>query len=46
MLVLKNGWCEHIKNDLASNGSVILTKRMEMEHALFSFDTLLKDERH
>ena len=31
MLVLKNGSCEHIKNDLPSHGSVILKKRMEIE---------------
>ena len=45
-LVPKNGSCEHIKNDLPSNGSLILKKRMEIEHALFSSDTLLEDERH
>ena len=39
LLVPKNGSCEHIKNDLPSNGSVILKKRMEIEHALFSSDT-------
>ena len=43
LLVQKNGSCEHIKNDLASNGSVILKKRMETEHALFSSE---KDEKH
>ena len=42
LLVPKNGSCEHIKNDLPSNGSVILKKRMEIEHALFSSDTLLE----
>ena len=42
LLVPKNGSCEHIKNYLASNGSVSLKKRMEMEHALFSSDTLLE----
>ena len=41
LLVPKNGSCEHIKNDLPSNGSVILKKRMEIEYALFSSDTLL-----
>ena len=34
LLVLKNGSCEHIKNDLPSNGSLILKKRMEIQHAL------------
>ena len=42
LLVPKNGSCEHIKNDLPSHGSVILKKRMEIEHALFSPDTLLE----
>ena len=42
LLVPKNGSCEHIKNDLPSNGSIILKKRMEIEHALFSSDTLLE----
>ena len=42
LLVPKNGSCEHIKNDLPSNGSLILKKRMEIEHALFSSDTLLE----
>ena len=42
LLVPKNGSCEHIKNDLPSNGSVILKKRMEIEHALFSSDTLVE----
>ena len=42
LLVPKNGSCEHIDNDLASNGSVILKKRMEIEDALFSSDTLLE----
>ena len=42
LLVPKNGSCENIKNDLPSNGSVILKKRMEIEHALFSSDTLLE----
>ena len=42
LLVPKNGSCEHINNDLPSNGSVILKKRMEIEHALFSSDTLLE----
>ena len=43
LLVPKNWLCEHIKNDLPSNGSVIYKKkRMEIEHALFSSDTLLE----
>ena len=42
LLVPKNGSCEHIKNDLPSNGPVILKKRMEIEHALFSSYTLLE----
>ena len=42
LLVPKNGSCEHMKNDLPSNGSVILKKRMEIEHALFSSDTLFE----
>ena len=39
LLVPKNGSCEHIKNDLIS---VILKKRMEIEHALFSSDILFE----
>ena len=42
LLVLKNGSCEHIKNDLPSYGSVILKKTDGIEHALFSSDTLLE----
>ena len=42
LLVPNNGSCEHNKNDLPSNGSVSLKKRMEIEHALFSSDTLLE----
>ena len=42
LLVLNNRSCEHIKNDLPSNGSLILKKRMEIQHALVSFDTLLE----
>ena len=42
LLVPKNRSCEHIKNDLPSNGSVTLKKRMETEHALSSSDTLLE----
>ena len=42
LLVPKNESCEHIKNDLPSNGYIILKKRMEIEHALFSSDTLLE----
>ena len=35
--------CEHIENDLPTHGSVILKKRrIEIEHALFSSDTLLE----
>ena len=41
-MVSKDGSCEHIKNDLPSNGSVILKKRMEIEHALFSSDILFE----
>ena len=46
LLVPKNGSCEHIKNDLPSNRSVILKKRMEIEHALFHPTFSLKYERH
>ena len=46
LLVPKNGSCEHIKNDLPSNGSLILKKRMEIQHALFHLTLSLKDERH
>ena len=42
LLVPKIGSCEHIKNGLPSHGSVILKKLMEIEHALFSSDTLLE----
>ena len=42
----ENGSCEHIKNDLPSNESVILKKRMEIEHAYFHPTLSLKDERH
>ena len=42
LLVPKNGSCEHIKNDLPSNGSLILKKPMEIEHALSSSNTLLE----
>ena len=42
LLVPKIGSCEHNKNDLPTNGSVSLKKRMEIEHALFSSDTLLE----
>ena len=42
LLVPKIGSCEHIENDLLTHGSVILKKRMEIEHALFSSDTLLE----
>ena len=42
LLVPKNESCEHMKDDLPSNGSLILQKRMEIEHALFSSDTLLE----
>ena len=41
LLVPKIRSCEHIENDLPTHGSVILKKRMEIEHALFSFDSLL-----
>ena len=34
--------CEHIENDLPTHESVSLKKRMEIEHALFSSDTLLE----
>ena len=39
-LVLKTGSCEHIKNDLPSHGSLILKEQMEIEHTLFSSETL------
>ena len=42
LLVPKIGSCEHTENDLPTNGSVILKKRMEIEHVLFSSDTLLE----
>ena len=42
LLVPKIGSCEHIENDLPTHGSVILNKRMEIGHALFSSDTLLE----
>ena len=42
LLVPKTGSCEHIENDLPTHGSIILKKRMEIEHALFSSDTLLE----
>ena len=42
LLAPKTGSCEHIKNDLPSNGSLILKKRVEIENALSSSDTLLE----
>ena len=42
LLIPKIESCEHIENDLPTHGSVILKKRMEIEHALFSSDTLLE----
>ena len=43
LLVPKIGLCEHIENDLPIDVSVILKKkRMEIENALFLFDTLLE----
>ena len=42
LLLPKIGSCKHIKNDLPTHGSVILKNRMEIEHALFSSDTLLE----
>ena len=42
LLVPKIGSCEHVENDLPTHGSVILKKRMEIEHALFSSDALLE----
>ena len=41
LLVQKIGSCEHSKNDPPAHRSVIFKKRIEMEHALFSSDTLL-----
>ena len=41
----KIGLSEHIENDLLTHGSVILKKRMGIEHALFSSDTLLERRR-
>ena len=38
----KIGSCGHSKNDALTHGSAILRKRMEIEHALFSSDTLLE----
>ena len=47
LLVLKNGSCEHIKNDLPSNGSVVLKKtRMKQNMLYFHLTLSLKDERH
>ena len=42
LLVPKIRSCEHTENDLPTHGSVILKKRMEIEHALFSSDVLLQ----
>ena len=42
LLVPKIGSSEHIENDLPTHGSVILEKRMEIEHALFSSDTRIE----
>ena len=42
LLVPKIGSCEHIESDLPTHGSVISKKQMEIEHALFSSDTLLE----
>ena len=42
LLVSRIEWCEHIENDRPTHGSVSLKKRMEIEHALFSSDTLLE----
>ena len=42
LLVPKIGSCEHIENDFPTHRSVILKKRMEIEHVLFSSDTFLE----
>ena len=42
LLVPKIGSFEHSKNGLLTQGSLILKKRMEIEHALFSSDTILE----
>ena len=42
LLVPKIGSCEHNENDLPTHGSVVLKIKMEIEHALFSSDTLLE----
>ena len=42
LLVPKIEWCEHIENELPTHGSVIWKKRMEIQHALISSDTLLE----
>ena len=42
LLVPKIGSCEHIEDDLPAHGSVSLKKWIEIEHALFSFDTLFE----
>ena len=42
LVVPKIGSCEHIGNDLPTHGSIILKKRMEIGHTLFSSDTLLE----
>ena len=40
LLVPKIRSCEHNENDLPTHGSLSLKKQMEIEHALFSSDTL------
>ena len=42
LLVPKIGSCEQTENDLSTHGSVMFKKRMEIEHALFSSETLLE----
>ena len=42
LLVPKIGSCEHNENNFPTHGSVILKKWVQMEHALFSTDTLLE----
>ena len=45
LMVPKIRSCEHIENDISTHGSVSLKKRMQIEHALFSSNTLLERYR-
>ena len=46
LLAPKIGSCEQIENDLPTHGSVILKKRMEIEHALSKHFSVSKNVRH